>query len=117
MSCYLYTFPDALDTSGANTVSVTFPFDVIVKMNESFAHVTTVLSGDAIVDIKEGSTVKGTFTLGTDAADNSSVKGVGSTATIPDFHVTAGTAVNLTVSNTATSGVVRGSIAYSPAVQ
>jgi hypothetical protein len=116
MSVRNYTLPDTLDLSGANTITWTAPFDLIVKINECFQHITTVVAGDAVIDIKEGSAVKGTFPIADAAADNTSTKGVPSGA-MPDFHVAAGTAINFTVSNTATSGVSRVTLAYAPAVQ
>lgn len=112
-----YTLPDTLDLSGANTITWTAPFDLTVRIPRCFQHITTVVVGDAVIDIKEGSTVRGTFTVPAAAADNTSSKGVVNATGPVEFFVSAGTEINFTVSNTATSGVSRITIDYSPAVQ
>lgn len=116
MSVSNYTFPDALNVGGTNTVSFTLPFDVIVKPSESFFHVTTVLVGGATIELREGVAVRATITLPAAAADNSAVKAV-ATGTYTDFHAAAGTVINAVVTSAATSGAGSVTIAYSPAVQ
>lgn len=111
-----YTLPDALDLSGANTITWTAPFDLTVRIPRCFQHITTVVVGDAVIDIKEASVVKGTFAVSAAAADNSSSKGVPSDTSLPEFYVASGTAINFTVSDTATSGAARITLDYDPAV-
>lgn len=92
------------------------PFDCIVKIPRCFQQISTVVVGvQSTVEIREGTTVRGTFTIPAAAALDTSSIGVSTTGPI-EFHVAAGTAVNFVVTTGATSGATRITVEYSPAV-